>query len=448
MKNNNLEDIKNDFEVTHFKSIPDGTLHYHSYIEIELIESGNGSEVINNEQFNISEHSISIMRPYIDKHSIVPQGTEIIEHSINFKKNTKYNVKCGSMRIVNGKNKDRVYLFLSVDGEMIAEKFLDEDFSCESLSFFAKYATGNIQISENNNFVFDTSDSKILSSDDEFAKYDFSSNIGLGLDKEFVLDPNDLTFYQYNKSECNTNGSFLYSCDISMDSIGYRIITFKLNGTGKEINFLISTDKVYIAEISKKNEISIYKLCLNTNIIDSETNKKLLSFNNPLCVRVSDETYENMKKVFELLLHFYNQKNVYDKAIVNLIDILLRLFFDENMNPENTNKFKERIFMFFIDNNNFLNEITLKDFAEYLGYEMGYASRLCIKYTGYSFVKYKIYLRLQYAKHLISSTTTPIAEISLKSGFNSLSVFNRFFKKDTGYSPSEYRSLNLKNTDI
>ncbi len=148
-----------------------------------------------------------------------------------------------------------------------------------------------------------------------------------------------------------------------------------------------------------------------------------------------------MIRVYELLIHFYDKNHSADKTLLDLTDVLLKLFIDYNSDDLDVNPFKEKIVMFFVDDNNFLNDITLDDFANYLGYDAGYASRMCVKATGYSFIQYKIYLRLQYAKHLTQSTDIPITEIATKSGFNSLSVFNRFFKADTGYSPSQYRAL-------
>ena len=126
---------------------------------------------------------------------------------------------------------------------------LDENFDCESICFFSNYSTKSIHITENKDDHVDFTNSKILSKDDEFAFYDVSTNEDVNLPKSFILEKNDLSFYKYKKNKKNTSGSFVYNCNISIESVGYRIITFKLNDNGNEINFLLSTEKIFISQI-------------------------------------------------------------------------------------------------------------------------------------------------------------------------------------------------------
>lgn len=48
-------------------------------------------------------------------------------------------------------------------------------------------------------------------------------------------------------------------------------------------------------------------------------------------------------------------------------------------------------------------------------------------------------LRLNEAKNLLKSSDIKIIDIAFMTGFSSLSAFNRFFKNQTGQTPSEYR---------
>lgn len=52
-------------------------------------------------------------------------------------------------------------------------------------------------------------------------------------------------------------------------------------------------------------------------------------------------------------------------------------------------------------------------------------------------------LRLQQTAHLLKSSSRSITEIAFESGFNSLSYFNKIFKKTNECSPSEYRAFYL-----
>lgn len=50
-------------------------------------------------------------------------------------------------------------------------------------------------------------------------------------------------------------------------------------------------------------------------------------------------------------------------------------------------------------------------------------------------------LRLHTSKEMLKYTQEKIIDIAYQSGFSSLTVFNRFFKQQTGYTPTEYRKL-------
>ena len=49
--------------------------------------------------------------------------------------------------------------------------------------------------------------------------------------------------------------------------------------------------------------------------------------------------------------------------------------------------------------------------------------------------------RIIYAKALLVDDTIPITEIAMRSGFNSIATFNRLFKAQIGYTPTEYRQM-------
>jgi len=65
--------------------------------------------------------------------------------------------------------------------------------------------------------------------------------------------------------------------------------------------------------------------------------------------------------------------------------------------------------------------------------------RLFNKHVGCTVVQFYRFLRLQYARTLLVSTTMDIREISVASGFNSMSYFSHCFSKTFGRKPSQYR---------
>jgi len=65
--------------------------------------------------------------------------------------------------------------------------------------------------------------------------------------------------------------------------------------------------------------------------------------------------------------------------------------------------------------------------------------------TGKSLSEYVTDLRVSYACKLIIEGKLSVTQICFESGFNNLSNFNRTFKKNTAYTPTEYyREFNRK----
>ncbi len=64
--------------------------------------------------------------------------------------------------------------------------------------------------------------------------------------------------------------------------------------------------------------------------------------------------------------------------------------------------------------------------------------------TGQNVMDYTIYLRIQKAKELLSSTDLPLKDISEQVGYYNVSSFTRRFKLNQGITPSEYRKASSK----
>ncbi|GIX22322.1 MAG: hypothetical protein KatS3mg121_1105 [Gammaproteobacteria bacterium] len=83
--------------------------------------------------------------------------------------------------------------------------------------------------------------------------------------------------------------------------------------------------------------------------------------------------------------------------------------------------------------------INLARFAEACGLRPREVSRLINSRYGQNFFEFINYHRVETVKRRLLEEDGGILEIALSSGFNSQSAFQRFFKKFTGMSPSEYR---------
>jgi YesN/AraC family two-component response regulator len=86
--------------------------------------------------------------------------------------------------------------------------------------------------------------------------------------------------------------------------------------------------------------------------------------------------------------------------------------------------------------------ITLNTLASVTNLSAPYLSRLFKKETGYSVSEYIQNKKLETAKSMLSSSDYSIAEISASLAFPSQSYFTNVLKKDCGLTPKQYRSKN------
>jgi AraC-like DNA-binding protein len=90
-------------------------------------------------------------------------------------------------------------------------------------------------------------------------------------------------------------------------------------------------------------------------------------------------------------------------------------------------------------NANFQKQITLKELAQLVSMTDVSFSRFISQRTGNTFVDTLNEIRLGHATRMLIETTLPIADISVRCGFNNISNFNRIFKKKKLSTPKEFR---------
>ena len=88
--------------------------------------------------------------------------------------------------------------------------------------------------------------------------------------------------------------------------------------------------------------------------------------------------------------------------------------------------------------------ITLATLASVTNLSAPYLSRLFKKETGYSISDYILWKKLETAKSMLASSDYSIAEISASLAFPSQSYFTNVLKKDCGMTPKEYRKRNIR----
>ncbi|CAN7737554.1 helix-turn-helix transcriptional regulator [Paenibacillus sp. LjRoot56] len=98
-------------------------------------------------------------------------------------------------------------------------------------------------------------------------------------------------------------------------------------------------------------------------------------------------------------------------------------------------------FVFTYTEEHYAEDISLEQVAGKLNITGGYLSTYFKEKTGMNFVDYINEFRIKQAMNLLQQSEMKIQDIAIATGFQSLSSFNRTFKKFSGVTPSEYRRL-------
>lgn len=84
-------------------------------------------------------------------------------------------------------------------------------------------------------------------------------------------------------------------------------------------------------------------------------------------------------------------------------------------------------------------DFSLKDVCRHFSISYSYASHLFSEFHEFSFARYVRNLRIEVAKRYLEHTMLPIIFTSAECGFSDSNYFSSVFKKETGFTPSEYR---------
>lgn len=87
----------------------------------------------------------------------------------------------------------------------------------------------------------------------------------------------------------------------------------------------------------------------------------------------------------------------------------------------------------------FREEKAIQYYAEKCNKSVSQLERILKKETGRSIVQWLDYFRTEYAKQELKYSSSSISEIAYHSGFANQGYFARFFRQQTGMTPTEYR---------
>ena len=96
--------------------------------------------------------------------------------------------------------------------------------------------------------------------------------------------------------------------------------------------------------------------------------------------------------------------------------------------------------------NRYQEPIKIQEIADFCGLDRSYLCKIFKHATNYTPQEYLIFYRVKKAKQLLKDPDLPIRRIAYSVGYNDPFAFSKVFKKETGISPSQYRTdyLNSK----
>lgn len=188
------------------------------------------------------------------------------------------------------------------------------------------------------------------------------------------------------------------------------------------------------------------------SILNSHRNKLKLYIKNMVCSRckmvVKAELEKAGLKPVSVDLGEVELKDNPDDNILKQLDISLRKSGFEIIDDRKSRMIEKikNVIVELIHHSNENININLSDFiAKKLNYEYNYLSNLFSEVEGITIEKYFIAQKMEKIKELLMYDELTLSQIADKLGYSSVAYLSNQFKKQTGLSPSFYKSLKKNN---
>ncbi len=227
----------------------------------------------------------------------------------------------------------------------------------------------------------------------------------------------------------------LYEIELAVEDGGCSYI-----GSRK---FQISKGCVICAKPGQVRHTDLPYKCYYIHVIIED--EALLSTLNTLPDFYTPSDPAKLEKAFRDLIaeHTFPDRNLGISVEIKLLEILSMLIKDARMNPQNAaqqhrNAEFLRQALDFIDKN-YTRSITLDDIAAHVHLSKIYFHNLFAAATGQTPHNYLLSKRISAVKFLLTTTDRPLSEIALESGFSSQSYMAYVFKRETSYTPMQFK---------
>lgn len=164
----------------------------------------------------------------------------------------------------------------------------------------------------------------------------------------------------------------------------------------------------------------------------------------------SSSAYNRVINLLRQIAHEYAAKNPFYELVIYAR--LLSLFVtigrhsvnnadDSSLDSKQNELSKKLSIAFEYIDAHYMDNLSLDMVASVAGFSKFHFSRLFKQCSGQNFHEYLCYKRIQASEVMLLKPNISITEIAFKSGFSSLSSFNRAFRTVNNCSPTEYRML-------
>ncbi|AOT71261.1 response regulator transcription factor [Geosporobacter ferrireducens] len=142
------------------------------------------------------------------------------------------------------------------------------------------------------------------------------------------------------------------------------------------------------------------------------------------------EKLENVHKAIDNTQEFHDIQRYMEKLVQDMIDIIAHHKQDRNQKMiESVKGYIEE---------NYKENISLKQAADFIGISSYYLSKCFKKEEGINFKEYLIKVRMKKAKYLMREENKTVQEAAYEVGYPDPSYFSKAFKKYVGISPTKF----------
>lgn len=196
------------------------------------------------------------------------------------------------------------------------------------------------------------------------------------------------------------------------NGVAYDMITFDI---GKFYNGTVASDK-YLKPVCDRNT-SFNPTTKNPAILNklNELSDALSNEEPPHALCIVGKVYEIIGLLYRHCVVDSEQPYKHDERFIKVLDYI---------------------------NSHYTENISASTVSQKFGYDETYFCRRFKNITGITTMKYIQILRMEKAQELLQTTTDDIRHIAWKCGFSSISYFSNCFKRHTGMTPTDFRSLN------